>query len=74
MKIRKCGEIRKSFVIETLVKKIDFINSELDNICSNITISENTNKRYKRTNKRNTRFYRQLRSNKKCINQKDLKR
>ena len=31
MKIRKCGEIRKSFVIETLVKKIDFINSELDN-------------------------------------------
>ncbi|MFR1784304.1 hypothetical protein HH195_11905 (plasmid) [Sarcina sp. JB2] len=45
MKIRKCGEIRKSFVIETLVKKIDFINSELDNICSNITISENTNKK-----------------------------
>lgn len=44
MKIRKCGEIRKSFVIETLVKKIEFINSELDNICSNITISENTNK------------------------------
>ena len=40
MKIRKCGEIRKSFVIETLVKKIDFINSELDNI-----ISENTNKK-----------------------------
>lgn len=45
MKIRKCGEIRKSFVIETLVKKIEFINSELDNICSNITISENTNKK-----------------------------
>ena len=45
MKIRKCGDIRKSFVIETLVKKIDFINSELDNICSNITISENTNKK-----------------------------
>lgn len=45
MKIRKCGEIRKSFVIETLVKKIDFINSELDNVCSNITISENTNKK-----------------------------
>ena len=45
MKIRKCGEIRKSIVIETLVKKIDFINSELDNICSNITISENTNKK-----------------------------
>ena len=45
MKIRKCGEIRKSFVIETLVKNIDFINSELDNICSNITISENTNKK-----------------------------
>ena len=45
MKIRKCGEIRKSFVIETLVKKIDFINSELDNICSNIAISENTNKK-----------------------------
>ncbi len=45
MKIRKCGEIRKNFVIETLVKKIDFINSELDNICSNITISENTNKK-----------------------------
>lgn len=45
MKIRKCGEIRKSFVIETLVKKIDFINSELDNICSNIIISENTNKK-----------------------------
>jgi hypothetical protein len=45
MKIRKCGEIRKSFVIETLVKKIDFINTELDNICSNITISENTNKK-----------------------------
>lgn len=45
MKIRKCGEIRKSFVIETLVKKIDFINSELDNICSNSTISENTNKK-----------------------------
>lgn len=45
MKIRKCGEIRKSFVIETLVKKTDFINSELDNICSNITISENTNKK-----------------------------
>ena len=45
MKIRKCGEIRKSFVIETLVKKIEFINTELDNICSNITISENTNKK-----------------------------
>lgn len=45
MKIRKCGEIRKSFVIETLVKKIDFINTELDNICSNITISENINKK-----------------------------
>ena len=45
MKIRKCGEIRKSFVIETLVKKTDFINNELDNICSNITISENTNKK-----------------------------
>lgn len=45
MKIRKCGEIRKSFVVETLVKKIEFINTELDNICSNITISENTNKK-----------------------------
>ena len=45
MKIRKCGEIRKSFVIETLVKKIEFINTELDNIYSNITISENTNKK-----------------------------
>ena len=45
MKIRKCGEIRKSFVIETLVKKIEFINTELYNICSNITISENTNKK-----------------------------
>ena len=45
MKIRKCGEIRKSFVIETLVKKIEFINTELNNICSNITISENTNKK-----------------------------
>ena len=45
MKIRKCGVIRKSFVIETLVKKIEFINTELDNICSNITISENTNKK-----------------------------
>ncbi len=45
MKIRKCGEIRKDFKIEKLERKIDVINTELNTICSNITIAENTNKK-----------------------------
>lgn len=43
MKIRKCGEIRKDFKIEKLERKIEVINIELNNICSNISIALNTN-------------------------------